>query len=92
MITSSELKLNMAAYEAFRRVLETYEKMRDISSVCLYYAGHQATTHRSVALGDEVSVVAKRALVEHWRRKLDLELANLITFGVDASAEMPDAD
>lgn len=89
MITSDKLVLMTSALESFRTVLSAYKRMRDITGVELYYSGHSSTRH----FGDDhhrAALVVKQALVAHWRRKLELELANLKTFGVDASAEMPD--
>lgn len=89
MMLSGELVLMTKALDSFRTVLSTYKRMLDIAGVELYYSGHSSTRH----FGDDhhkAALVVKQALVAHWRRKLELELANLKTFGVDASAEMPD--
>lgn len=89
MMTPSEMALKSKALEMFRHVLETYNRMLAISSVTLYYNGNKSANHGSVDDGDPVSITVKRALVDHWWDKLNLELSNVRSHGIDASAEMP---
>lgn len=89
MMRPDELRLKVNAMATFEQVVETYDRMRAINSVDLYYTGHNSTRHGSITDGDEVSRLVRQTLVNHWWDKVLLEASNLRTHGVDPTSLMP---
>lgn len=90
MMRPDELRLKTNVLDTFERMVTDYEKLRTVSSVSLYYAGHQSTMHGVQSDGDEIVRVVKNALVDHWRDKLILEASNLRSHNIDPTSLMPE--
>jgi hypothetical protein len=86
MMRPDELRLKMNVLDTFVAMVETYDKLKSVTSVNLYYVGHTTTNH-----GDDTEAlrIVRRALVEHWKQKLELEASNLRSHGIDPSSLLP---